>query len=108
MANDETKFARWADEGGLMLHFERDPNGGMLVSITGNPFGPAAATMANFRVKQFIDWLIPESEAFSRGVASVMTIRCGEHAAVPPLNQNEYTGAECGACVAESKPLTPK
>lgn len=83
-----------------MLHFDRKPDGSMLVKITGDPSGPFEATMANFRVKQFIDWLIPESEAFSRGIASVMTIRCGEHAGVPPLNQNEYTGAECGVCAA--------
>lgn len=94
-------FARWADEGGYMLHFERDANGAMLVTITGGPNGPIAATLANFRVKHLLDWLIPESEAFQRGIASVMTIRCAEHAAVPPLNRNEYSGAECGACVAE-------
>lgn len=100
--NDPNHFARWADEGGYMLHFERDPNGAMLVTITGGPSGPVAATLANFRVKHLIDWLIPDSEAFGRGAASVMTIRCTEHATVPPLNENEDMGGECGACIAET------
>ena len=30
--------------------------------------------------------------------------RCMDHKAVPQFNQNEASGAECGACIAEKKP----
>ena len=55
--NSPKHFARWADEGGYMVHFQMKDDGALLVTITGGRSGPVEATLANFRVKHLIDWL---------------------------------------------------
>ena len=43
-----------------------------------------------------------ESEDFERGIRAVMTIRCMAHRAVPQMNANEASGAECAVCAVEA------
>ena len=42
-----------------------------------------------------------EEAAFMRGVASVLAIRCTKHIAVPQMNAQEESGAECAACAVD-------
>ncbi len=43
------------------------------------------------------------SEDFEDGIRSVLMIRCLKHRMVPQLNTNEFTGGECGGCIAEER-----
>lgn len=40
---------------------------------------------------------------FEAGLASVLSIRCREHYAIPQQNKAEHQGAECGGCIAAER-----
>jgi len=42
-------------------------------------------------------------QIFEDGIRAVLSIRCMNHRAVPQMNSNEATGAECAVCAVETE-----
>lgn len=42
-------------------------------------------------------------KALQKGITSVIFLRCKKHYNVPVQNENEFSGGECGGCIAEQR-----
>lgn len=65
----------------------------------------AVAYAAQLKVER--DRAVAERDALQQElhdkVTSVLRIRCIHHVNVPQVNANEYSGGECGACIAAER-----
>lgn len=42
-------------------------------------------------------------KALQKGITSVIFLRCKKHYNIPVQNKNEFSGGECGGCIAEQR-----